>query len=152
MRINTGAPVPAGADAVIQVCIQCSVLNVLEIQKMYCSKPCFLVKIVSLLFNVRTVLSFFPQVEDTRLIRASEDGKTEFEIEILIAPSVGQDIRPIGSDISHGSKVLTSQSRLGAAEVGLLAAVGAVEVEVYRLPKVAVLSTGDEVLFSPPCI
>jgi molybdopterin biosynthesis enzyme len=66
----------------------------------------------------------------------------------LIAPSIGQDIRPVGSDIALGSKVLTSQSRLGAAEVGLLAAVGAVEVEVYCLPKVAILSTGDEVIFS----
>ena len=78
-------------------------------------------------------------------MRASEDGKTEFEIEILSSPSLGQDIRPIGSDISLGEKVLTHGSRLGAAEVGLLAAVGAVQVEVYKLPRVAILSTGDEV-------
>jgi gephyrin len=66
-------------------------------------------------------------------------------IEILQSPSPGLDIRPIGSDISLGEKVLTRGSRLGAAEVGLLAAVGAVQVEVYKLPKVAILSTGDEV-------
>jgi hypothetical protein len=35
--------------------------------------------------------------------------------------------------------------RVGPAEVGLLAAVGAVLVEVYQLPKIALLSTGDEV-------
>jgi len=33
------------------------------------------------------------QVEDTRLLKASEDGKTEFEITILKSPSCGQDIR-----------------------------------------------------------
>jgi gephyrin len=102
VRINTGAPVPAGADSVVQV-------------------------------------------EDTRLVRASGDGKVELEIEILKPPSPGEDIRPVGSDIAFGSKVLPAKSRLGAAEVGLLAAVGAVEVEVFKLPKVALLSTGDEV-------
>lgn len=79
------------------------------------------------------------------MLRASEDGKMELEIEILAAPKPGQDIRPIGSDIAVGSKVLPARSRLGAAEVGLLAAVGAINVEVFKLPKVALLSTGDEV-------
>jgi hypothetical protein len=43
-------------------------------------------------------------VEDTRLVSASGDGKTELEIEVLRAPAPGQDIRPVGSDIALGSK------------------------------------------------
>ena len=85
------------------------------------------------------------QVEDTKLVRASDDGKIELEIEILSEPKPGQDIRPVGSDIAQGSKVLPAGIRIGPAEVGLLAAVGAIQVEVYKRPTVALLSTGDEV-------
>lgn len=53
-------------------------------------------------------------------------------------------VRTISSDFLN---ILTWDliQRLGSAELGILAAVGATEVEVYRLPKVALLSTGDEV-------
>jgi gephyrin len=50
VRINTGAPVPAGADCVVQV-------------------------------------------EDTKLIQEADGGVTELQIEILLPPKVGQDIR-----------------------------------------------------------
>ena len=101
IRINTGAPVPNGFDAVVQV-------------------------------------------EDTKLIKATDDGKEEVEIEILKSPSVGLDIRKIGSDIESGSKVLSKNSRLGPAELGLLATVGASEISVFRRPIVGILSTGNE--------
>ena len=50
VRISTGAPLPPGADAVVQV-------------------------------------------EDTKLLLETSDGAVEIEIEILVMPSVGQDIR-----------------------------------------------------------
>jgi hypothetical protein len=50
--------------------------------------------------------------------------------------------RPIGSDIEAGELVLCPGTLLGAAEVGVLAAVGATVVTVSSLPRVAVLSTG----------
>jgi len=102
IRINTGAPVPPGADSVVMV-------------------------------------------ENTRLVRASEDGEEEIEVEILTGVSVGQDIRPIGCDISQGETVLRSSDILGPGELGLLAAVGVTEVSVARLPVVTVLSTGNEI-------
>lgn len=101
VRINTGAPVPNGADAVVQV-------------------------------------------EDTELVKSSDDGNEELVINILVDPQVGQDIRTVGSDIENGSVVLTHGSVLGPAEIGLLATVGAIKVKVFKKPQIALLSTGNE--------
>lgn len=84
------------------------------------------------------------QVEDTHLVHASADNTEELEINIMKIPKVGEDIRPVGSDIQEGQLVLASGSVLGPAELGLLATVGVTSVLVYRSPKVAVLSTGNE--------
>lgn len=58
----------------------------------------------------------------------------------------GDDIRPLGADIRQGETVLAAGVHLGAAEVGLLATVGAAQVRVYPRPRVAILSTGDELV------
>ena len=58
----------------------------------------------------------------------------------------GDDIRKIGADIQPGEAVLQAGVRLGAAEVGLLATVGAAQVHVHPRPRVAILSTGDELV------
>jgi molybdopterin molybdotransferase len=50
------------------------------------------------------------------------------------------------SEASAGSLILSPGKRLGAAEIGLLASVGLTEVKVFRRPRVAILSTGDEVV------
>lgn len=103
MRITTGAPLPPGADAVVQV-------------------------------------------EDTELLESDNEGRTEKRIKILTTPKPGQDIRPIGFDVSKGQKVLTALQKLGPAELGLMASLGLTEIEVFQKPKVAVLSTGNEVV------
>ncbi|XP_050036161.1 gephyrin isoform X1 [Dermacentor andersoni] len=86
------------------------------------------------------------QVEDTELVRASEDGSQEFEVNIITAPVVGQDIRPVGSDIERGQHVLAQRTKLSPSDLGVLATIGASVVTVYRLPRVAVLSTGNEIV------
>jgi molybdenum cofactor synthesis domain-containing protein len=58
----------------------------------------------------------------------------------------GTDIRPPGQDIQQGQRVLKWGTRLGPAEIGLLATVGQTTVKVHRKPKVAVMSTGDELV------
>jgi molybdopterin molybdotransferase len=58
----------------------------------------------------------------------------------------GDNIRPAGQDIKAGQTVLTRGTVLGPAELGLLASVGQQYVRVYRQPRVAVLSTGDELV------
>uniref|UniRef100_A0A8C7NBD7 Gephyrin n=1 Tax=Oncorhynchus kisutch TaxID=8019 RepID=A0A8C7NBD7_ONCKI len=103
MRVTTGAPVPCGADAVVQV-------------------------------------------EDTELLRESDDGTEELEVRILVQARPGQDIRPIGHDIKRGECVLSKGTHMGPSEIGLLATVGVTEVEVQKFPVVAVMSTGNELL------
>lgn len=58
----------------------------------------------------------------------------------------GDDIRPPGQDIQRGQVVLEKGTRLGPAEIGLLATVGQTRVRVHRKPSVAVISTGDELV------
>ncbi|XP_041430133.1 gephyrin S homeolog isoform X13 [Xenopus laevis] len=103
MRVTTGAPIPCGADAVVQV-------------------------------------------EDTELLRESDDGTEELEVRILVQVRPGQDIRPIGHDIKRGECVLAKGTHMGPSEIGLLATVGVTEVEVHKFPVVAVMSTGNELL------
>nr|XP_022331170.1 gephyrin-like isoform X2 [Crassostrea virginica] len=103
MRINTGAPLPVGADSVVQV-------------------------------------------EDTLLVKDADDGRTEVEIKIMVAPKHGQDIRSVGSDIAKGEQVLEKSQKIGPSELGILATVGAVRVTCYKLPVVGVMSTGNELL------
>lgn len=57
----------------------------------------------------------------------------------------GAFVRPRGEDVRAGDQVLDAGHVIGAAEVGLLATLGHVPVLVHRRPRVAVLSTGNEV-------
>jgi molybdopterin molybdotransferase len=59
---------------------------------------------------------------------------------------VGENINYLGRDVVDGQVVLSPGVALGPAELGLLASLGIGEVEVYRRPRVAVLSTGDELV------
>ena len=58
----------------------------------------------------------------------------------------GQHIRPAGEDIRQGQHILPAGRRLGAADLGLLTSVGCVTVPLYRRIRVALLSTGNELL------
>jgi len=60
--------------------------------------------------------------------------------------SIGENIMAAGSDIRKNETVLKIGRILGSREIGVLAAIGLTEVCVYRRPKVAVLSTGAEVV------
>lgn len=58
----------------------------------------------------------------------------------------GANVRRAGEDIGAGDEALAAQVRLGPGEIGLLAALGYPEIEVGRCPRVAILSTGDELI------
>jgi len=58
----------------------------------------------------------------------------------------GENIRRRGEDLHSGDKVLSEGKRLRAQEIGLLAMLGVSEVPVHRLPRLALLSSGDELL------
>ena len=96
-RIFTGAPVPAGADAVVMQ-------------------------------------------EDTEAL----DGGTQ--VRIRTAPAVGLSIRRAGEDVAHGAVVLAKGERLTPASTGLAAGIGLDRLSVSRRPRVAMFSTGDELV------
>jgi molybdopterin molybdotransferase len=56
----------------------------------------------------------------------------------------GAFVRPAGEDVRAGDVVVEAGQTISAAEVGLLAALGGARVRVHRRPRVAVLSTGNE--------
>ncbi|XP_044749881.1 gephyrin-like [Coccinella septempunctata] len=103
IRVSTGAPLPDGTDAVVQV-------------------------------------------EDTQIIEVTADGNEEAKINILVTPSVGQDIREVGSDIAANSKVLNKMDVISAGHIGVLATVGHSKVKVFRRSSIGVLSTGNELI------
>ncbi|KAF2071227.1 hypothetical protein CYY_007461 [Polysphondylium violaceum] len=80
-------------------------------------------------------------VENTELIADEKD-----HVSILSSVAVGEDIRPVGSDIPAQSLVLKKGAKIGCAEVGLLATLGLVQVSVHKLPSVSIISTGDELV------
>ena len=98
-RIFTGAPVPAGADAIVMQ-------------------------------------------EQVEVVSAENPIKVRF----LNRPEPGQWIRRSGEDIRTGDTVLKRGQRLGPAELGLVASLGLAQVRVMPRLKVALFSTGDELV------
>ncbi|HKU04117.1 MAG TPA: gephyrin-like molybdotransferase Glp [Arthrobacter sp.] len=64
----------------------------------------------------------------------------------LPATTSGTYVRAAGSDIAAGERALAAGTCLGPAQLGLLAALGMAEVEVYRAASVLLVTTGDEVV------
>jgi molybdopterin molybdotransferase len=95
-QVATGAPMPAGADAVVMV-------------------------------------------EDTS---PGPDDTIRFRV----AARTGQNIGRRGADIRSGLTVLESGVVLNPSRLGAVAALGLAEVDVYARPRVAILSTGDEIV------
>ncbi|PWN17767.1 hypothetical protein BCV69DRAFT_285652 [Microstroma glucosiphilum] len=84
-------------------------------------------------------------VEDTALISTTAQDE-EDEIEILAQIDPMENVRRLGSDVRAGMMVLPAGTTISAlgGEIGTLAFLGKTNVSVYRKPKVALLSTGDE--------
>ena len=67
-------------------------------------------------------------------------------VRINIVPESGQWIRRRGEDVMQGAEVLTAGARLTPQALGLAASVGAARLSVCRRPRVALFSTGDELV------
>ena len=57
-----------------------------------------------------------------------------------------ENVRPRGMDVRTGNIILRSGVRLNAQSIGILAMLGFIDVDVYKKPRVALLSSGDELL------
>jgi molybdenum cofactor synthesis domain-containing protein len=96
IEIATGAPMPSGADAVVQV-------------------------------------------EET-------DADSSGNVHIFTPVFPGQNIGRQGADIQRGQTVLHAGDVLNASRVGAIAALGLTDIEAYARPRVAILSTGNEIV------
>jgi len=85
-------------------------------------------------------------VEDTDFNERFAGSSAPQKVAVYKPLQPGENVRRRGDDLHAGDKVLFSGTRLHAQEVGLLAMLGLPEVPVYRSPKVALLSSGDELL------
>jgi molybdopterin molybdotransferase len=67
-------------------------------------------------------------------------------VAIRVEPETGEHVRRAGEDVERGERVLEAGTRLGAAQIGMLAALGRSIVAVHQRPRVAILSGGDELV------
>jgi putative molybdopterin biosynthesis protein len=81
-------------------------------------------------------------VEHTETFEA--DGKTKIEVHRAATP--GQFIAFAGSDLARGETVVRAGEIITSRQIGMLAAIGRAHVVVHRQPRIAILSTGDEIV------
>jgi molybdopterin molybdotransferase len=136
VEIMTGAAVPAGADAVVMV--------------EYTER-----KTVELNHKGHEGAQRGAGVEtasDDHILdiageqAAVEEKTTEELVEIKRASSAGENIVPAGAEARAGQELLPRGTRMGPAQIAMAAAAGKGRVQVYRKPRVAILSTGDELV------
>ena len=70
----------------------------------------------------------------------------EESVDILKAPPEGENIRRQGQDITRGTTLVHAGARLRPQELGVIASVGIHEIQVYKPLKVALISSGDELV------
>ena len=86
-----------------------------------------------------------PAGADTVVMQEHCEGSHE-AVRILRLPGMGANIRPRGQDITTGQKILPAGHRMRGQDMGLLASQGIDKITVYQRLKVAILSTGDELI------
>ncbi|MGN6372338.1 MAG: molybdopterin molybdotransferase MoeA [Solirubrobacteraceae bacterium] len=89
--------------------------------------------------------AMLPDAADA-VVRVEDARTSEGRVEVLHAVAPGHDVRRAGEDVERGARVLHRGVTHGPAELGVLASLGCANVACTRLPRVAVLTTGDELL------
>jgi molybdopterin molybdotransferase len=80
------------------------------------------------------------------VVRVEDTVPGDGAVEVRVAVEAGRDLRRAGDDVRAGATVLRAGARLRPAELGVLASVGVAEASCTRRPRVAVLTTGDELV------
>ncbi len=88
----------------------------------------------------------FEETDEFGLRAPGQEHETIEDVGILKAAAVGNNIRRRGEDVRQGQQVLQAGTVLRGPEVAVLASLGVSHVDVIRRPRVAILSTGDELL------
>jgi molybdopterin molybdotransferase len=87
-----------------------------------------------------------PPGADAVVMQEDTEAAGEQLVRILRVPSAGQWIRRSGEDVAQGAVILAKGDRMTAAAAGLAAGIGLDKVPVARRPRVALFSTGDELV------
>ena len=80
------------------------------------------------------------------VVRVEDTEQLENRVSIASTVDAGTNVRAAGGDVVAGTRVFDAGERLGAAHLGVLASLGVSTPSVRRRPRVAILSTGDEVM------
>jgi molybdopterin molybdotransferase len=78
------------------------------------------------------------------VVRVEDTKRDVGQVLVEVTPALGANIRRAGEDIAAGETVLSAGAALGPAELGALATVGLDPAPVFRRPRVAILTSGDE--------
>src|SRR5262245_44360256 len=89
--------------------------------------------------------SVIPDGADT-VVRVEDTEQADGIVTVTVPIKHGANVRPRGEDIAPGATVLAAGTRIGPADVGVLASVGRATVAVRRQPRVAIVSTGAELI------
>lgn len=88
-----------------------------------------------------------PIPPDTAAVVRQEDTQWQSErLVVGVSVKAGENVREAGEDIDVGDEVLGTGTHLGPAALGVLASVGRTTVAVFQRPRVALLSSGDELI------
>lgn len=89
-----------------------------------------------------------PMPEGADSVEMQENTEVTADGRVVFRQSIrpGQHVRPQGGEARRGETLLSAGTRLGPIELGLAASLGAATVEVARRPRVALLSTGNELV------
>lgn len=85
-----------------------------------------------------------PGADAVIMVEYTREADGMVTLETTVKPRA--DVRPVGQDITNHQQVLACGTRLGPQEIGLLASLGYTSVVAYPRPRVAVLSTGNEIV------
>ena len=85
-----------------------------------------------------------PGADAVIMVEYTQENDGVVTMQQQVAP--GADVRPVSQDIAKGQRVLEAGSRIGPQETGLLASLGHTSIVVHPRPRVAVLSTGNEIV------
>ena len=83
--------------------------------------------------------------EDSTAVEG-DSGTSASSVRVRVTPPLGQHIRRRGEDVAAGDVVLRAGTRLGPASLGLAASIGFDRLQVARRVRVALFSTGDELV------
>lgn len=139
VEIMTGAAVPAGADAVVMV--EYTERRSQEIDRKGRKGTQNNQEPEQTNLHTGDVLDLHKGEEDH-----PEEAVTEELVEIKRTVATGENVVPAGSEARVGQELLPRGVRLGSAQIALAAAAGKASIKVYRKPRVAILSTGDELV------